>query len=490
MASEVTEVEAPHATFDTILALDFGSQYTDIILRRLRELNIYCEILPCTAKLSNLKFKPKGLILSGGPASVYDADAPHVDPAFFELVISEPYELVEQEIAWRINSENVKRGEAREYGHADVTIVKTGNAHADRLFQGLGEEMHVYLSHFDKLVKLPEGFLTVAKTKNSEFAGIAHEKDPIFGIQFHPEVTHTPRGAELLRNFTVDICGAKPDWKMSAFIDQEISRIRTLVGPTASVIGAVSGGVDSTVAAKLMTEAIEHLGINLTVIDGGDRFLGALKDVVEPEKKRKIIGGLFIDMFEEEAIRIEKAAVNTPNAGKVSWFLQDTLYRARLPPKTHHNVGGLPERMERRLKLLEPLRELFKDEVRQIGRELGIDQVTPERVAIVRQADHIYISEIRAAGIYDEMSQAFAGLDSNRAVGVMGDQRVYGYICILRAICTNDFMTGTIYRFDWELLEKIARRITNEVDGISRVVYDTYFPFQVTEEYQATARRL
>ncbi|KAF6830804.1 GMP synthase [Colletotrichum plurivorum] len=353
-------------------------------------------MLPCTTKLADLTWKPKGIVLSGGPSSVYDEGSPHVDPAVFDLGVpilpllaSAERESVghvadrNQEIAWRIDSKNVARGEAREYGHADVNINKI-SSHVDRLFAGLGDTMAAYMSHFDKLVRLPEGFVTVATTKNSEYAAIAHQSKDIFGesspsymdsrfhvkssftncyaferklirvtgVQFHPELEHTPRGTEILRNFSVDICGAQPNWVMSDFIQKEITRIRHLVGDRAQVIGAVSGGVDSTVAARLMKEAIgdrfhavlvdngvmrlnecvevkemlsKHLGINLTVIDGADLFLGRLKGVTEPEKKRKIIGETFIDLFEREAIRIEKEAENTPNAGKVEYFLQGTV---------------------------------------------------------------------------------------------------------------------------------------------------------------------
>ncbi|KAL6355333.1 hypothetical protein LRP88_10919 [Fusarium phalaenopsidis] len=514
------DAEAPHNNFDTILVLDFGSQTSHLILRRLRALSVYAEMLPCTTKLADLTWKPKGIVLSGGPSSVYDEGSPHVDPAVFEL----------GEIAWQTDSANVARGIAREYGHADVTIHKVDN-HVDRLFAGLGETMHAYMSHFDKLVRLPEGFVVVAKTANSEFAGIAHQSKPIFGVQFHPELEHTPRGSELLRNFSVDICGAQPNWVMSDFIEQEIARIRKLVGDKAQVIGAVSGGVDSTVAAKLMKEAIgdrfhavlidnglmrlneceqvketlqQHLGINLTVVDGAELFLGRLKGVREPEKKRKIIGETFIDLFEKEAIRIEKEAENTPNAGKVSWFLQGTLYPDVIESlsfkgpsatiKTHHNVGGLPKASPPShppcLRLLEPLRELFKDEVRALGRRLQIHEdlvnrhpfpgpgigvrvlgdITPERVEIARKADHIFISMIKEAGIYNEAT--YAGLDTNKAVGVMGDTRVYGYIVILRAVTTSDFMSAEPYEFSFKLLKAMARRIVNEVDGVSRVTYD------------------
>ncbi|KAK9769267.1 putative GMP synthase [glutamine-hydrolyzing] [Seiridium cardinale] len=548
MATEM-DAQAPHNNFDTILVLDFGSQTSHLILRRLRALSIYAEMLPCTTKLADLTWKPKGIILSGGPSSVYDQGSPHVDPAVFELgvpMLGICYGC--QEIAWQTDSANVARGTAREYGHADVTIHKV-DSHVDRLFAGLGETMHAYMSHFDKLVRLPEGFVVVAKTANSEFAGIAHQTKPIFGVQFHPELEHTPLGSKLLRNFSIDICGAQPNWVMSDFIEQEIARIRRLVGDKAQVIGAVSGGVDSTVAAKLMKEAIgdrfhailvdnglmrlneceqvketlqKHLGINLTVLNSGELFLGRLKGVREPEKKRKIIGETFIDLFEQEAIRIEKEAENTPNAGKVSWFLQGTLYPDVIESlsfkgpsatiKTHHNVGGLPKRMMdgQGLRLLEPLRELFKDECRALGRRLQIHEdlvnrhpfpgpgigvrvlgdITPERVEIARKADHIFISMIKEAGIYNEASfqTSVARATANTAnrcpkpmlvwiptrvsVGVMGDTRVYGYIVILRAVTTSDFMSAEPYEFSFDLLKAMARRIVNEVDGVSRVTYD------------------
>ncbi|KAI6785338.1 putative gmp synthase protein [Emericellopsis cladophorae] len=526
-----TEGEAPHNNFDTILVLDFGSQTSHLILRRLRSLGVFAELLPCTTKIAELTWKPKGIVFSGGPASVYDEGSPHVDPAVFDLnvpILGICYGC--QEIAWRIDSKNVARGEAREYGHADVNVTKV-NSHVDRLFAGLGDSVAAFMSHFDKLISLPKGFVVIAATKNSEFAGIAHEEKPIFGVQFHPELEHTPCGTDLLRNFSVDICGAKPNWKMGDFVQLEIARIRELVGDRALVLGACSGGVDSTVGAALMREAIgdrfkailidngcmrlneceevketlgRHLGINLTVVDAEDLFLSRLEGVSDPEKKRKIIGSTFIDLFEKEAIRIEKEAENTPNSGKVEWFLQGTLYpdvieslSFRGPSatiKTHHNVGGLPERMMngQGLRLIEPLRLLFKDEVRAIGRQLGIHEslvnrhpfpgpgiairilgdVTKERVDIARKADHIFISMIKEAGLYDEISQAFAGLDTSRSVGVFGDQRVWGYIIILRAVRTKDFMSAEVFNFDNAFLQEISRKICNEVDGVSRVVYD------------------
>ncbi|KAJ5570169.1 GMP synthase [Penicillium hispanicum] len=525
------EAEAPHNNFDTILVLDFGSQTSHLILRRLRALGVFAELLPCTTKIADLTWKPKGIVFSGGPSSVYDEGSPHVDPAVFELnvpILGICYGC--QEIAWRIDSTNVARGEAREYGHADVKIAKV-NGHVDRLFAGLGDAISVFMSHFDKLVSLPTDFVIIAATKNSEYAGIAHKEKPIFGVQFHPELEHTPRGSEILRNFSVDICGAQPNWKMGDFVQLEITRIRDLVGDRALVLGAVSGGVDSTVGAALMREAIgdrfkailidtgcmrlneceqvketlgKHLGINLTVVEAGELFLGRLAGVSDPEKKRKIIGSTFIDLFEKEAIRIEKEAENTPNTGKVEWFLQGTLYpdvieslSFRGPSatiKTHHNVGGLPERMMngQGLRLIEPLRLLFKDEVRAIGRQLGIHEslvnrhpfpgpgiairilgdVTKERVEIARKADHIFITMIKEAGLYDQISQAFAGLDTNRSVGVFGDQRVWGYIIILRAVRTKDFMSAEVFNFDNSFLMDVSRTICNQVDGVSRVVYD------------------
>ncbi|KAJ5756000.1 GMP synthase [Penicillium manginii] len=525
------ETESPHNTFDTILVLDFGSQTSHLILRRLRSLGVFAELLPCTTKIADLSWKPKGIVFSGGPASVYDNGSPHVDPAVFDLnvpILGICYGC--QEIAWRIDSKNVARGEAREYGHADVNITKV-NDNVDRLFAGLGDSIPVFMSHYDKLISLPTDFVVIGATTNSEYASIAHKDKPIFGVQFHPELEHTPRGTDILRNFSVDICGAQANWKMGDFAELEITRIRQLVGDRSLVIGAVSGGVDSTVAAALLKAAIgsrfkavlvdtgcmrlneceqvkqtlgEHLGIDLTVVDAGELFMSRLAGVADPEKKRKIIGSTFIDLFEKEAIRIEKEAESTPNSGKVEWFLQGTLYpdvieslSFRGPSatiKTHHNVGGLPERMMngQGLRLIEPLRLLFKDEVRAIGRQLGIHEslvnrhpfpgpgiairilgdVTQERVDIARKADHIFITKIKEAGLYDQISQAFAGLDTNRSVGVFGDQRVWGYIIILRAVQTKDFMSADIFDFSTEFLKDVARTICNQVEGVARVTYD------------------
>ena len=522
----------PHTLFDTILVLDFGSQYTHLITRRLRELNVYSEMLPCTQKLADLAWKPKGVILSGGPYSVYANDAPHVDPAVFELevpILGICYGL--QEIAWH-HGKNVAAGDKREYGHAALHVTRHGGnqSDVDRLFEGLEDSTEVWMSHGDKLSHLPESFVTIGTTSNSSFAGIAHLDKNYYGIQFHPEVTHTPRGIQVIRNFALNICNAKNDWTMSSFVDKEISRIRALVGPKGQCIGAVSGGVDSTVAARLMHEAIgdrfhavmvdngvlrqneakqvkqtltEGLGVNLTVIDASERFLALLKDVSDPEKKRKIIGNTFVDIFQEEAHKIADAAANSPRAGKIEWFLQGTLYPDVIESisfngpsqtiKTHHNVGGLPEKMD--LKLIEPLRELFKDEVRELGTSLGLSSelvwrhpfpgpgiairiigaVTPEKVRVVQEADKIFIEEIRAEGLYRKISQAFAALMEGKAVGVVGDQRLHGYIIALRAVVTTDFMTADAYEFEQSFLRRVKNRIGNEVEGVARVLYESVY---------------
>jgi GMP synthase (glutamine-hydrolysing) len=539
MATDGSDPIPPHKTFDTILVLDFGSQYSHLITRRLREINVYCEMLPCTQKLSELGWTPKGVILSGGPYSVYWDDAPHVDPAVFELdvpILGICYGL--QEIAWHFGK-NVLAGEKREYGHAYLKVERHGDGeaggHVDKLFQGLEDDAEVWMSHGDKLSHLPEEFVTVATTPNAPFAGMAHKTKKYYGIQFHPEVTHTPKGKVLLKNFALDICQAKPDWTMGKFVDQEIARIRALVGEKGQVIGAVSGGVDSTVAAKLMQEAIgdrfhavlvdngvlrlneaktvhetltKGLGINLTVIDASERFLSGLKGITDdPEKKRKVIGNTFIEVFQETAKKIAADARDSDKAGEIEWLLQGTLYPDVIESisfkgpsatiKTHHNVGGLPKDMK--LKLIEPLRELFKDEVRELGTKLGIPEdlvwrhpfpgpgiairilgeVTPEQVRIAREADNIFIEEIKAAGLYRKISQAFAALLPVKAVGVMGDKRVHDQVIALRAVETSDFMTADWYPFDGAFLKKVSRRIVNEVNGVCRVVYDSKFSSRI-----------
>ncbi|KAJ3834263.1 GMP synthase [Lentinula raphanica] len=523
-----------HDQFDTILILDFGSQYSHLITRRCREHNVYAELQPCTIKLADLHFKPKGIILSGSPYSVYDKDSPHVDPAVFELgipVLGICYGL--QEMAWAMRGK-VEKSDHREYGFAQLQINKIhdGDTPVDALFQGLGEEMQVWMSHGDQLCEMPPDFHIIAHTRTAPFAAVAHNTKPFYGIQFHPEVTHSPRGKEVIGRFILDICGCRSNWTMQEFIGKEIARIREICGPKGRVIGAVSGGVDSTVAAKLMHEAIgdrfhaimvdngvlrlneakqvhemlnQNLGVNLTVVDASDLFLSRLQDIQDPEQKRKIIGNTFINVFEEEAAKIEAAAEEEEKKGadakgKVEWLLQGTLYPDVIESisfkgpsatiKTHHNVGGLLKSMK--LKLIEPLRELFKDEVRALGRLLSIPAplvqrhpfpgpglairilgpVTRDQVRILQQADNIYIEEIRNAGLYNEISQAFAVLLPVRAVGVMGDARTYEQVIALRAVQSEDFMTADWYVFPAEVLRRISSRITNEVNGINRVTYD------------------
>lgn len=418
----------------------------------------------------------------------------------------------------------------REYGFARITVEKTGNAGADALFAGIDipeEGMTVWMSHGDQVASLPPHFLTVAHTPTSPWTAIAHESKPFYGVQFHPEVTHSKQGKAVIGSFVNNICGVRPGWSMESFIPKEIARIREICGDKGQVIGAVSGGVDSTVAAKIMHEAIgdrfhaimvdngvlrkdeakkvkkmltDDLGVNLTVVDASDLFLGRLKGVEDPEKKRKIIGNTFIEVFEEEAAKIEKECAEDKSKGPIEWLLQGTLYPDVIESisfkgpsatiKTHHNVGGLLEDMK--LKLIEPLRELFKDEVRALGRLLNIPahlvgrhpfpgpglairilgEVTREQVEILQHADDIYIEEIRAAGLYDQISQAFAALLPVRAVGVQGDARTYDQVIALRAVSTEDFMTADWFEFPAGVLKKISSRITNEVRGINRVTYD------------------
>ena len=530
MDGPLTMSQEIHSQYDSILILDFGSQYSHIITRRCRELNVYCEMLPCTQKMADLAWKPKGIILSGSPYSVYDDVAPSVDPAVFTYgvpVLGICYGL--QEMAWN-HGGHVDPHDTREYGHATIQVLQTGNSVCDALLGGLGSDLTVWMSHGDQLSKMPDNFEVIAHTATAPYAAIAHKEKPFYGIQFHAEVTHTTCGKAIFENFVDRICGCKRNWTMETFIDKEIARIRELVGPTSRVIGAISGGVDSSVAAKIMHEAIgdrfhaimvdngvlrmdeakqvhdmlsTHLGVQLTVVDASDLFLSRLKDVEDPEKKRKIIGNTFIEVFEREAERLEKEAeaqAATTGSGKYEFLLQGTLYPDVIESisfkgpsatiKTHHNVGGLLEDMK--LKLIEPLRELFKDEVRELGMLMGIPKhlvmrhpfpgpglairilgpVTREQVKLLQQVDKIYLDEIWKAGVYNDISQAFAVLLPVRAVGVQGDKRTYDQVIALRAASTSDFMTATWYPFDYALLSRISNRITNEVQGVNRVVLD------------------
>ncbi len=500
---------------DCILILDFGSQYTQLIARRIRELRVYCEIHPPTLTPEQVRaWEPRGLILSGGPASVLAPEAPRVDPALLEMglpVLGICYGL--QLLALELGG-LVEAAEGHEYGRAILKIEQRDHP----LFAGLdgGIERTVWMSHGDRVLRLPEGFEVLATSEGSPFAAIGHRRRPLYGLQFHPEVVHTEQGEQVLANFVARICGCEGSWTTEAFIDEALRAIRDRVGEGRAICG-LSGGVDSSVAAALVHEAIgdrlrcifvdhgllregereevehafrDHLGIPLVTVDARERFLEALAGVVDPEEKRRVIGRLFVEVFEEEAARTEG----------VDFLVQGTLYpdvieseSVRGPSatiKTHHNVGGLPEQM--RLRLVEPLRELFKDEVRAVGRRLSvpegivsrhpfpgpglairvIGEVTPERLAALRHSDAILIEEIRNAGLYDRIWQAFTVFLPIQSVGVMGDARTYESCIAVRCVSSVDAMTADWSRLPHEVLARISSRITNEVPGINRVVYD------------------
>jgi GMP synthase (glutamine-hydrolysing) len=502
----------------SIVILDFGSQYTQLIARRIREQNVFSVVLPCTAGIAEiLALSPRGLILSGGPSSVYDADAPAADPAILALglpVLGICYGL--QFIVHHLGGK-VRPADKREYGHAEVTLVLDPGA--TPLFSDLPATFSAWMSHGDEALELPSGFHLTARTSNA-LAGIANQERRIWAVQFHPEVRHTEHGSALLANFIFRICDAVPDWTPQHFITETIAAIRTKVG-SGHALCAISGGVDSSVAAVLVDRAIGaqltcvfvnngvlrkdefrkvqenlrgKLGLNLVAVDASERFLEKLAGVSDPETKRKIIGREFIAVFDDEAHRILE------QTGGVDWLVQGTLYPDVIESssvkgpsqtiKSHHNVGGLPETM--RMKLIEPLRDLFKDEVRRIGRELGmpedilqrqpfpgpglavriLGEVTAERVAILREADDIVVSEIKAAGLYQQIWQSFAVLLPIKSVGVMGDQRTYAATCAIRAVHSEDGMTADWAPLPYEVLKRISSRIVNEVRGINRVVYD------------------
>lgn len=503
----------------TIVILDFGSQYTQLIARRIREFNVFSVVLPCTASVEQIQaLNPKGLILSGGPCSVYDADSPAADPAVLSLglpVLGICYGL--QFITHHLGGK-VESAEQREYGHAEVSLVRE-----TPLFRGLTGSMSVWMSHGDHAAELPDGFVLVAETANA-VAGIAHEEKRIWAVQFHPEVAHTKQGTQLLRNFVLDLCGATPDWTPEHFIQSTLERIQALVGNGHAICG-LSGGVDSSVAAVLVAKAIgerltcifvdngvlrkdefakvqksmrEQLGLNVVAVDASQRFLAKLAGVTDPEQKRKAIGNEFIAVFDDEAKKIFEAE---RSAGEeIAWLVQGTLYPDVIESssvkgpsqtiKSHHNVGGLPADMK--LKLIEPLRDLFKDEVRRIGRDLGmpdeiierqpfpgpglavriLGEVTAERVAILQEADAIVVDEIRKAGLCRKVWQSFAVLLPVKSVGVMGDQRTYANTCAIRAVESEDGMTADWAPLPYGLLRTISSRIISEVRGINRVVYD------------------
>ena len=504
------------AITDRILILDFGSQVTQLIARRVRESGVYCEIWPYSATDERVTaFAPSGIILSGGPASVLDDGSPRAPESVFKLGVPVLGICYGQQTICAQLGGRVEAGHEREFGRAYVDIVEPC-----ALFHGVWEKgghEQVWMSHGDRVTALPEGFRAVAVSEGAPFAAIANDERRIYAVQFHPEVVHTPHGAHLLRNFTHDVCGCKADWSMGGYRDAQIAKIRAQVG-SSKVICGLSGGVDSSVAAVLIHEAIgdqltcifvdhgllrageaddvvttfrDRFNIKLVHVDATDMFLNALDGVTDPEVKRKTIGGLFIDVFDQEAAKI----------GGADFLAQGTLYPDVIESvsftggpsvtiKSHHNVGGLPARM--RMKLVEPLRELFKDEVRRLGRELGIPEtivgrhpfpgpglairipgaITREKLDILRKADTIYLEEIRNAGLYDAIWQAFAVLLPVRTVGVMGDGRTYDSACALRAVTSTDGMTADIYPFDIDFLRRVSGRIVNEVKGINRVTYD------------------
>jgi GMP synthase (glutamine-hydrolysing) len=503
----------------TIVILDFGSQYTQLIARRIREFNVFSVVLPCTVSLDKVKaLAPKGIILSGGPCSVYDADAPAADAAVLALgvpVLGICYGL--QFITHHLGGKVVSAA-AREYGHAEVNVVSE-----TPLFAGLPEAMNVWMSHGDHAEELAPGFKLTAETSNA-IAGIEDVSRGIYAVQFHPEVAHTRQGMELLKNFVLGICGATADWTPEHFIQSTVERVRLQVGDGHAICG-LSGGVDSSVAAVLVAKAIGdrltcifvnngvlrkdefakvqttmrgQLGLSVVAVDASERFLSKLAGVTDPETKRKVIGNEFIAVFDDEAKKIFEAEKHVGE--EVAWLVQGTLYPDVIESssvhgpshtiKSHHNVGGLPADMK--LKLIEPLRDLFKDEVRRIGRDLGmpdeiierqpfpgpglavriLGEVTAERVAMLQEADQIVVDEIKRAGLYRKVWQSFAVLLPVKSVGVMGDQRTYANTCAVRAVESEDGMTADWAPLPYDVLRTISSRIVSEVRGINRVVYD------------------
>ncbi len=505
MESEITGHE-------TILILDFGSQYTQLIARRVREQNVFSEIIPFNENPAKYKNRNlKGIILSGGPSSVYETDAPHIDKVWFELglpVLGICYGL--QLISYLFKGK-VVQAEHKEYGPAELEITAQSG-----LFKNIPDKSSVWMSHGDKLLTLPESFRVIGQTENSPYAAIEDKKQRIFGLQFHPEVVHSVYGTQVLRNFLFEICSCSADWSPASFIADSVKTIRQKVGER-QVLCALSGGVDSSVVAVLLQKAIgkqlhcvfvdtgllrykeaeevetvftQNFDINLTCINRSADFYDKLRGVTDPEEKRKIIGNEFIRIFEKEAEKL----------GKFDYLAQGTLYPDVIESvsfkgpsvtiKSHHNVGGLPEKFD--FELIEPLRELFKDEVRKVGRELGIPEtiigrhpfpgpglavrilgeITPQRVHLLQKADAIYIEELHKNNLYNRIWQAFAVLLPVQTVGVMGDQRTYEHVIALRAVTSTDGMTADWFNMPYDVLAKISNRIINEVKGINRVVYD------------------
>ncbi len=498
---------------ELILVLDFGSQYTQLIARRIREEKVFSVVKPYNLPLTQIKaLKPKGIILSGSPCNVYQKDAPLPDPRIYSLRIPILGICYGLQVTSELLGGSVKKVKHREYGHASLSIDLR-----DDLFFGFGREMSCWMSHGDQVLSLPHGFETIAHTSSSPIAGFRNKKLRLYGLQFHPEVTHTPAGHKIFKNFLYRICGVRGKWTPKSFIHETVKSIQNQIGKERVVLG-LSGGVDSSVAATLVHRSIgsrltcifvdngllrlgerervrrlfkKHLKMNIKIVDASERFLKALKGVSDPEKKRKIIGKVFIQVFEDEARRI----------GRVSFLGQGTLYPDVIESvsfhggpsvtiKSHHNVGGLPERMK--LKLVEPLRELFKDEVRSVGMALGLPKelinrqpfpgpglavrilgpVTKTGCDLLRAVDFIVVEEIKKAGFYEKLWQSFAVLLPIKSVGVMGDERTYENVVAIRAVTSEDGMTADWAKLPPQLLSKISNRCINEVRGVNRVCYD------------------
>lgn len=498
-------------TLEKVVVVDFGGQYTQLIARRIRELNVFCEIMPYNVSLEELvEAGPSALIFSGGSASVYDPSAPRCDEGFYKLgipVLGICYGM--QLMAENLGGE-VMRARNQEYGQTFITAQGKST-----LLEGVEERFAAWMSHGDQIVKVPSGFKTIAISENSSISAMADEKKKLFGLQFHPEVVHTPPGQQILRNFLYRICGLSGDWTMENFIESSIAEIREKVGKEGRAVCGLSGGIDSSVAAVLVHRAIgqrltcifvdhgllrkgekeqvvrtfrNQFQIDLVVVDAGEEFLERLRGVIDPEEKRKIIGNHFIRVFEREADKI----------GDIEYLVQGTLYPDIIESgtatasviKSHHNVGGLPDDMK--LSLIEPLKYLFKDEVRGVAQELGLPEdivwrhpfpgpglavrilgeVTPEKVKILQEADDIIIEEIKKAGLYREIWQAFAVLPNILSVGVKGDCRTYAHTVVLRAVTSQDAMTADWYRMPYDVLARISNRLVNEIPQVNRFVYD------------------